>query len=257
MPICAKCKIEKSLDEFSNDNHGLNGKSYWCKKCSSINHKKYYQEYKEKIRMDSNKYYREHKIERKKYIKLNKEIISIKHKKYLEDHKEEIKKYRQEHKEQSKKYKLINKEKISLQNKEYYLKNIEKIKNYRKKYRKNNLKRNFKYKLTQNLRNRIWYAIKGKNKSLPTMMLIGCEIDFLMFHLQKQFKDGMSWDNYGKWHVDHIMPCSSFDLSKPEEQIKCFHYSNLQPLWAKDNLVKNAKLDYKNEICQEANNEPL
>jgi hypothetical protein len=79
------------------------------------------------------------------------------------------------------------------------------------------------------------------------MFLIGCEIDYLMYHLQHKFKKGMTWDNHGsgnngkgmkEWHIDHIKPCSSFDLSKPEEQQKCFHYTNLQPLWVKENWKK-------------------
>jgi len=70
------------------------------------------------------------------------------------------------------------------------------------------------------------------------MKLVGCSIDFLKQHLENKFKPGMSWKNYGKWHIDHIRPCASFDLRKPAEQKKCFHYSNLQPLWAKENLVK-------------------
>ena len=53
----------------------------------------------------------------------------------------------------------------------------------------------------------------------------------------------MSWDNYGDWHIDHIRPCCSFDLSKIEEQEKCFHYSNLQPLWAEENMTKGGKYD--------------
>jgi len=54
----------------------------------------------------------------------------------------------------------------------------------------------------------------------------------------------MTRENHGKWHLDHVRPCASFDLTKPEEQEKCFHYSNYQPLWAEQNLSKGAKLDY-------------
>jgi hypothetical protein len=61
-------------------------------------------------------------------------------------------------------------------------------------------------------------------------------------HLQKQFKEGMTKENHGLWHIDHIRPISSFDLTKPEQQIKCFHYTNLQPLWAKENLSKGSKI---------------
>jgi desulfoferrodoxin (superoxide reductase-like protein) len=62
--------------------------------------------------------------------------------------------------------------------------------------------------------------------------------------LEKQFKLGMNWDNYGRsgWHIDHIKPCASFDLTKKEEQLKCFHYTNLQPLWARENLIKSDKI---------------
>ena len=68
--------------------------------------------------------------------------------------------------------------------------------------------------------------------------LLGCTIQEARNHIEKQFIDGMSWENYGKWHIDHIKPCASFDLTKENDQRKCFHYTNLQPLWAKDNLVK-------------------
>ncbi len=80
-----------------------------------------------------------------------------------------------------------------------------------------------------------------RDKSLSTMTLIGCDIDYFMYYIQKKFTKGMSWDNYGDWHIDHIKPCTKFDLSKPNEQLKCFNYTNLQPLWAVDNLKKGNK----------------
>jgi hypothetical protein len=93
------------------------------------------------------------------------------------------------------------------------------------------------------LRSRIWHALKHNFKSKSTLKLIGCSIEFLKFYLERKFEYNMNWNNYGKWHVDHIIPCASFDLSNPEEQALCFHYTNLQPLWAKDNLKKHAKIN--------------
>ena len=61
-----------------------------------------------------------------------------------------------------------------------------------------------------------------------------------MGYLDAKFTDGMSWENHGEWHIDHILPCASFNLLIEDEQRKCFHYTNLQPLWAKDNLSKAA-----------------
>jgi hypothetical protein len=62
-------------------------------------------------------------------------------------------------------------------------------------------------------------------------------------HIQSLFKDGMSWDNYGDWQVDHIIPCAAFDLSNIDNQLICFNYKNLQPLWAIDNLIKKDKIE--------------
>ena len=96
-------------------------------------------------------------------------------------------------------------------------------------------------KLIHYQRTRIRGALKGKGKFGSTLTLIGCTASKLKSHLEKNFTENMTWDNYGDWHVDHIKPCSSFDLTLDEEQRKCFHYSNLQPLWAKDNLAKSDK----------------
>lgn len=99
------------------------------------------------------------------------------------------------------------------------------------------------FKLTCNLRKKVSEAVRRNSKSTPTLILLGCSVDKLKQHLESQFKPNMSWDNYGYygWHIDHIRPCVSFDLSKTEEQVKCFNYTNLQPLWAKENLSKNGK----------------
>ena len=73
------------------------------------------------------------------------------------------------------------------------------------------------------------------------MKLVGCNSKELKEHLESQFIEGMNWNNYGEWHVDHIKPCAAFDLSDPIQQKECFNYTNLQPLWAKDNIRKSDK----------------
>jgi len=100
------------------------------------------------------------------------------------------------------------------------------------------------------LRNRINTVLKPNKKSASTEELIGCSLDELKIRFELLFMPGMTWDNHGtgkngkgmkEWHIDHIIPCCKFNLSKDEEQRKCFHYSNLQPLWASDNMKKGGK----------------
>ena len=93
------------------------------------------------------------------------------------------------------------------------------------------------------LRNRLKDALNGVQKADTTRQLVGCTWEELVAHIAKQFLPGMTWDNYSyeTWHIDHIRPCASFDLTDPEQQRQCFHYTNLQPLWATDNLQKSDK----------------
>lgn len=81
-------------------------------------------------------------------------------------------------------------------------------------------------------------------KETSSIELLGADIETVRQHIEKQFSEGMSWDNHGTvgWHIDHIIPCSAFDLTKEEEQKKCFHFSNLQPLWYDENLRKGSKI---------------
>lgn len=182
------------------------------------------------------------------------------------DRKEYRKKYYQHNKDkeikQARIYYYKNKRKRLQQMKEYmkgyYLQNREKSLEYQKKYRQKNKKiikeyqteyakkYSFKrrledenFKLLGNLRSRITMAIKNYKKGEKTKKLLGCSIEQLKHYLEKKFKKGMTWDNYGKyWEIDHIKPCCSFDLSKLSEQCKCFHYNNLQPLTVKENRSK-------------------
>lgn len=121
-------------------------------------------------------------------------------------------------------------------------KNIEKVRK-NKRLEKLRLLANPRTRMELNLRQRVRMALKaqGARKTGKTFDLVGMSGKELRSHLEGQFKDGMSWENYGKWHIDHKRPCASFNLIDPAEQKLAFHYSNLQPLWAKDNLVKSSK----------------
>ena len=174
-------------------------------------------------------------------------IVRIKYmKNYRLKNKKQIKEYRlqyyKKYYQKIKEYYRKNKIKINLYSKKHYLKNKESIKKHHYQYRKKKIKININFRILERLRVRIYGALKNDYKSNSTRKLIGCNIKQLKKHLEKQFTKGMTWANYGKWHIDHIKPCASFDLSKPSEQRKCFHYTNLQPLWAKDNMKKHTNL---------------
>jgi hypothetical protein len=176
-------------------------------------------------------------------------------------------------KEYRRKYYLKNKNKHSKRMKEYYLKNKEKLLNLQKMYRLNNCKKisiknkiyylsnkqkiikqvilrnknkyllNNNFRLIKILRTRIVGALRGVDKSEKTFKLLGItNIKFLKNYLESKFKPGMSWEKRSLIHIDHIIPCAAFDLSDPKQQAKCFHYTNLQPLWAHQNLSKGAKI---------------
>ena len=195
----------------------------WCKECQKEYHKAYYKQNVEKK-----------KGYQKAYRKQNREKLKEYEKAYRKQNAEKIKEY-------EKAYRKQNREKIKEYNKAYQKQNRDNIRIYKRNKRKTNLN----FKLSDNLRSRLHLSLNGKSKSKNTLKLLGCSVDFLKKYLENQFQAGMSWDNYGYngWHIDHILPCASFDLSDPKQQQKCFHYSNLQPLWAKDNISKGAKIN--------------
>jgi hypothetical protein len=158
-------------------------------------------------------------------------------------------------KEYGKQYYVNNTEKIKKKNSKWYFDNKEKTLKRHKEWRsinknkirekkKEKRKTNPSYRLILNLRRRTLLALKGQSKSANTMILLGVtNLEFLWDHLESTFKPGMTRENHGKvWHVDHILPCANFDLSKHEEQLKCFHYSNLQALFVHENLSKGSKI---------------
>jgi len=232
--VCTKCGIEKKLSEFHKAKYGKFGRSSKCAMCC----KKYSIKNRKRLLRYRQEYYQKNK---KEIYRKNRESISGRKPQVAEYQKQYRLKNKKKINKQQKMHYELNKEEILIKQKEYNLKNRERIKKYKLAYFHNQCKNDIVFKIKNNLRHRIYMVLNGKNKSLSTMFLIGCEIDYLMYHLQCQFTKGMSWDNYGLWHIDHIKPCAKFDLSKPSQQRKCFHYTNLQPLWAIDNLRKGNK----------------
>lgn len=176
-------------------------------------------------------------------------------KKYQEDNKESKKEY-------LKQYKDKNKNILKLKNKEYREKNSNSIKKWRleneeylKKYRKEN-RLNFRlyvkrrsenepiFRFKNNVRRLILHSFKRGKKNFKkidrTEVILGCTIEHFISHISEKLKDGMSFENHGKWHIDHIIPLACANTE--EEVIKLNHYTNFQPLWAKENLSKGKKL---------------
>ena len=163
--------------------------------------------------------------------------------------KEYMKQWRAENPEYMKRWRLKNIEHINKREKEYRLKNKKQKAKYDKEYRVNNRERlnayrrkkernDLSFKLSCKLRCRMYQALKGISKSASTMELIGCTIEELRRHLESKFEPWMTWANYGLWDIDHIKACATFNLTYPEQQRECFHWSNLQPLEAVVNIKK-------------------
>ncbi len=205
---CSVCEKIKPLDEehfnkASRIKDGFKGQCKECRRQEYLNNKEHY------LKRNKQRY------------EENKEEISKKNKIYKEKHREW---YRQK-------------------DREYYLKNKEEIKERSKQYLYNRTENDIGFKIYQRCRARLYQAVKGYVKSARTLELIGCSVEYLLEHLENQFTEGMTWENYGEWHIDHIIPCSYFDFRKEEHQRWCFNYKNLQPLWAEDNYAKSNKID--------------
>lgn len=172
----------------------------------------------------------------------NKNIYNAKSKKYREDNIEKLKLY-------DKNYNIKNKEKIKIKGKKYREKNKERISLYLKKYRQNNKEKLSKYdstrrktdeyfRLIKNIRSRISKIIKRDSKHSSTLQLLGCSIEYYKKYLLSTLPEAL-WDEVGsKYHIDHIIPLNTFDLSVPENQYKAFNYTNTRLLLAYDNICR-------------------
>lgn len=146
---------------------------------------------------------------------------------------------REKSNEASSKYRKLNKEKANNAVKKWYKLNKARI----NENIKNRCKIDINFKLSRLLRIRLNNVIKGNFKSGSAIQALGCTLQELKEHLEKQFKEGMTWDNWtiNGWHIDHIKPLSKFDLTDRVQLLEACHYTNLQPLWASDNINKSDK----------------
>lgn len=233
--ICKKCNELKNVNDFDKSSRSKDGYFYMCKLCKKEYSERYYSKNKESIKIRSDKYY-----------KNNVENYRKKHNQYYQDNRDEIL-------ERTKLYQKNNREIYILRSREWALNNQDKVienknnfkdrhPNYHTEYISNRRKNDNLFRLIMNVRRRLLLYLNSKNikKNNKTFEIIGCTPEIIKKHLESQFTDGMSWDNHGEWHIDHKIPLSS---AKTEEEVyQLAHYSNLQPLWAEENLKKSNKL---------------
>ena len=195
----------------------------------------------------------EKRKKQKLYYQNNKSKFAESCKRYYEKNKEKMLNYSRSyyHKnkksiaEKSKLFYIENKVKLYEYHKKYIKANPDKIRIHKSKYKKKRLKNSIQFKIQERLRKRVYSAIKNLklNKLYSITKAVGCNSEDLKKHLESKFLPGMSWDNYGLhgWHIDHIKPLSLFDLTDETQFYEACNYTNLQPLWAKDNLKKGSK----------------
>jgi hypothetical protein len=214
--VCSKCGIEKTVEEFGNRSKSKDGKSGQCKVCHNLRSAEY-----------QKKNYKECLERQKKWRNKNPDWGNSRTKKWIsenpEKRKESVKKWREKNPEKRKKYR-------------------DSYKTRKHQQRKERREKDPVFNLINRVRCRLWKYINilKIRKNNTTFDIVGCSPEFLKEHLEKQFKVGMTWENKNKWHIDHIVPLSS--ANNEEELYKLCHYTNLQPLWAEENLKKSNKI---------------
>jgi hypothetical protein len=186
---------------------------------------------------------------RRDYYLANRERLSAANKEWYLENKESVsergRRYREANAqlllEKRTAYKTKNRGRLNESQKARYRKNLHDNRRRAAARQKERRVRDSAYRILVSCRNRIVKAIRRGDKSAPTLELLGCSPEHLKVWLTFYFQPGMTWKNYGKvWHIDHTKPCAAFDLSEPAQQRECFQYTNLQPMFAAENLSKGA-----------------
>ena len=211
---CSQCNQRRLIKFFNKRRASLDGLQNICKNCCKINQQQWYKENKQ--------YYQD------RYIN-NKESIL-----------ERNKKWNKQNKDRTDQHKLKFYKNNPLYNKNYFKENKEEIIKNRRKREKFRRKTDPLFKLQKNYRNRLYDYYRGTNRSKKSEEIIGLSWIEFKIYIETKFLEGMNWDNYGEWHIDHIIPLCS--ASNDTELEKLFHYYNCQPLWEKDNISKGGKI---------------
>lgn len=251
--ICTKCGERKNWSEFHKNNRCKYGVRSSCKTCFKIYQKNnkeklkqyfkvYYSINTKKIKTNSNDYYKSNKNKARESQKIWREMNKEKKRScdsnYYKNNKKEVLAKQREYYE-------INQKKRKAYQKIYKRNNRKKVNQRNRIYEKNRRLTDPKYRLNISVSALMRISLCGNKNSLHWESLVGYTLKKLITHLEKQFQPGMSWDNYGKWHVDHKIPLSAHNFTKPEhiDFKKAWTLKNLQPMWAKENISKGAKLE--------------
>jgi hypothetical protein len=232
MKQCTKCKEWKDESEF------YDLRKSWCKECTREYQSRYRSENPDRVKESKRKWDNSHR-----------EVKRRNSERWRKNNTEKCRKSTQASYYKNRQYYLSKQKERRQANIEYYREQARassrRNRNQRCKYLHDKIIANPSFRMLCNLRRRTNHAIKNKSgkKAKKTMELIGCSVQFLIWHIESLFDSSMSWDNYGTyWHIDHIVPCSSFDLTSEEHQKICFHWTNLRPLEARANIIKSNHL---------------
>jgi len=232
MKICSTCKQQKTLDSFTKDRSRKDGLRVYCSDCSKVHREKS----KDSIARWRSEKSEEQKEHFRKYYMANRERQLAAQKIFRENNPDIIIERRRKHYAE-------NRDKVLAANKAYRDSNKETVRSISAEWHRKKFKECPVYAISIRYRSRVRRAIRvaGFDKNSGTGKLLGCTWEHLKSYLEERFSPGMGWHNMKDWHIDHIIPLSS--AKTIDELGKLCHFSNLQPLWAEDNIRKGASMN--------------
>jgi hypothetical protein len=266
---CANCNKIKPIKEFHKDRTSKDGYCSICRTCRYIKDREYLKkypnysrEYYEKNIEKIKEYQYQYRLKNKKPLKPkicpvcgkefipesnNQKYCTSKGKGACARKAQYQRKDKDKHRKEINKWKKNNPEKVREARRQDKIKNRDRILRARRKNEKKRMENDLKFRLKQKMKASIHLCLKNGKGGKPTEEVLGYTIKELIKHLENQFEPGMSWNNYGKWHIDHIIPINFFEFNSHKDiEFKiCWHIENLRPLWGHENVAKHDKLDYK------------